>query len=95
MNAYSAPARSNSSAQAHVRVLPDERAGIFGAASAYRRAKQLGRSVAVAEKQYVDVVRDIQRARSRRRFRSMQIEYVISVASTGTILTLDVRRNRS
>jgi len=61
VNAYSAPARSNSSAQAHVWVLPDERAGIFGAASAYRRAKQLGRSVAVAEKQYVDVVRDIQR----------------------------------
>lgn len=32
---------------------------IFGAASAYRSAKQLGHSVAVAEKHYVDVVRGI------------------------------------
>lgn len=35
--------------------------GIFGAASAYRSAKQLGHSVAVAEKHYVDVARGIQR----------------------------------
>jgi len=34
--------------------------GIFGAASAYRSAKQLGHSVAVAEKHYVGVVRGIQ-----------------------------------
>ena len=36
--------------------------GIFGAASAYRSAKQLGHSVAVAEKHYVDIVRCITRA---------------------------------
>lgn len=35
--------------------------GIFGAASAYRSAKQLGHSVAVAERHYVDVVRGIPR----------------------------------
>lgn len=35
--------------------------GIFGAASAYRSAKQLGHSVAVAEKHYLDVVRGIPR----------------------------------
>jgi integrase len=33
--------------------------GIFGGASAYRSAKQLGHSVAVAEKHYVDVARGI------------------------------------
>lgn len=33
--------------------------GIFGAASAYRSAKQLGHSVAVAERHYVDVLRGI------------------------------------
>jgi len=33
--------------------------GIFGAASAYRSAKQLGHSVAVSEKHYVDLVRGI------------------------------------
>ncbi len=33
--------------------------GIFGAASAYRSAKQLGHSVAVAEDYYLEVVRDI------------------------------------
>ncbi len=36
-------------------------AGIFGAASAYRSAKQLGHSVQVAEKHYVDVARGIPR----------------------------------
>lgn len=35
--------------------------GIFGAASAYRSAKQLGHSVAVAEKHYVGVIRGIPR----------------------------------
>ena len=35
--------------------------GIFGAASAYRSAKQLGHSVQVAEKHYVDVARGIAR----------------------------------
>jgi integrase len=33
--------------------------GIFGAASAYRSAKQLGHSVAIAERHYVDVARGI------------------------------------
>ena len=33
--------------------------GIFGAASAYRSAKQLGHSVQVAERHYVDIVRGI------------------------------------
>lgn len=35
--------------------------GIFGAASAYRSAKQLGHSVTVAERHYVDVARGIPR----------------------------------
>lgn len=35
--------------------------GVFGAASAYRSAKQLGHSVQVAEKHYVDVLRGIPR----------------------------------
>ena len=35
--------------------------GVFGAASAFRSAKQLGHSVAVAEKHYVDVLRGIPR----------------------------------
>jgi len=35
--------------------------GIFGAASAYRSAKQLGHSVAVAERHYVGIARGIQR----------------------------------
>lgn len=35
--------------------------GIFGGASAYRSAKQLGHSVAVAERYYVDVVRGLPR----------------------------------
>ena len=34
-------------------------AGIFGAASAYREARQLGHSVSVAERHYTDVIRDI------------------------------------
>jgi integrase len=47
--------------------------GIFGAASAYRSAKQLGHSVVVAEKHYVDVARGISRdARSLEA--AMQIE---------------------
>ncbi len=47
--------------------------GIFGAASAYRSAKQLGHSVAVAEKHYVDVARGIQRD-ARTLEAAMQIE---------------------
>lgn len=47
--------------------------GIFGAASAYRSAKQLGHSVAVAEKHYVDVARGIPRD-ARTLEAAMQIE---------------------
>jgi integrase len=47
--------------------------GIFGAASAYRSAKQLGHSVQVAEKHYVDVARGIPRD-ARTLEAAMQIE---------------------
>lgn len=47
--------------------------GIFGAASAYRSAKQLGHSVTVAEKHYVDVARGIPRG-ARTLEAAMQIE---------------------
>lgn len=47
--------------------------GIFGAASAYRSAKQLGHSVAVAERHYLDVVRGIPKD-ARTVEASMQIE---------------------
>jgi hypothetical protein len=47
--------------------------GIFGAASAYRSAKQLGHSVTVAERHYVDVARGIPRD-ARTLEEAMQIE---------------------
>ena len=47
--------------------------GIFGAASAYRSAKQLGHSVAVAERHYVGVIRGIPRD-ARTLEAAMQIE---------------------
>ena len=47
--------------------------GIFGAASAYRSAKQLGHSVQVAEKHYLDVARGIPRD-ARTLEAAMQIE---------------------
>ncbi len=47
--------------------------GIFGAASAYRSAKQLGHSVIVAEKHYTDVMRGIPRE-ARTLEAAMQIE---------------------
>jgi integrase len=47
--------------------------GIFGAASAYRSAKQLGHSVTVAEKHYVGLVRGIPRE-ARTLEAAMQIE---------------------
>lgn len=47
--------------------------GIFGAASAYRAAKQLGHSVEVAERHYVGVVRGIQKD-ARTLEAAMQIE---------------------
>ncbi|HET7545173.1 MAG TPA: tyrosine-type recombinase/integrase [Polyangiaceae bacterium] len=72
--------------------------GIFGAASAYRSAKQLGHSVAVAEKHYVDVVRGIPRE-ARTLEAAMQIEAqmteVIATRKRSTAVTLDVKRNAS
>lgn len=50
--------------------------GIFGAASAYRSAKQLGHSVQVAEKHYVDVARGIPRD-ARTLEAAMQIEQLM------------------
>ena len=47
--------------------------GIFGAASAYRSAKQLGLSVQVAERHYVGVIRGIPRD-ARTLEAAMQIE---------------------
>lgn len=47
--------------------------GIFGASSAYRSAKQLGHSVAVAERHYLDVARGIPRE-ARTLDAAMQIE---------------------
>jgi integrase len=59
--------------------------GIFGSASAYRSAKQLGHSVAVAERHYVDVMRGIPRE-ARTLEAAMQIEThmarVIAAASS-------------
>jgi integrase len=52
-------------------------AGIFGAASAYRSAKQLGHSVTVAEKHYVGVLRGIPRD-ARTLEAAMQIERQIA-----------------
>ncbi|HVY27035.1 MAG TPA: hypothetical protein VHB79_10810 [Polyangiaceae bacterium] len=51
--------------------------GIFGAASAYRSAKQLGHSVQVAERHYVDVARGIQKD-ARTLEAAMQIEDLLS-----------------
>jgi integrase len=60
--------------------------GIFGAASAYRSAKQLGHSVTVAEKHYVDVARGIPRD-ARTLEAAMRIEEVMArviAAAEGT-----------
>ncbi len=60
--------------------------GIFGAASAYRSARQLGHSVEIAERHYVGLVRGILRdARSLEA--AMQIEEQIAkvIAAVGTI----------
>jgi len=56
--------------------------GIFGAASAYRSAKQLGHSVAVAEKHYVDVARGIARD-ARTLEAAMQIEDQLAAIGCG------------
>jgi integrase len=58
--------------------------GIFGAASAYRSAKQLGHSVAVAERHYLGLVRGIPRE-ARTLEAAMQIESVMGrvVAAVG------------
>lgn len=61
--------------------------GIFGAASAYRSAKQLGHSVQVAERHYVDVVRGIPRE-ARTLEAAMQVEAelhkIVEAAGTRT-----------
>ncbi len=54
--------------------------GIFGAASAYRSAKQLGHSVQVAEKHYVDVARGIPRD-ARTLEAAMQIEQQLTAVA--------------
>lgn len=61
--------------------------GIFGAASAYRSAKQLGHSVAVAEKHYVDVVRGIPRDA-----RTLEAAMQIEAQMTKVIETVSLRR---
>lgn len=53
--------------------------GIFGAASAYRSAKQLGHSVTVAEKHYVGLVRGIP-ASAKTLETAMQLEKQIQLA---------------
>ena len=59
--------------------------GIFGAASAYRSAKQLGHSVQVAERHYLGLVRGIPRE-ARTLEAAMQIEDLVAnvVARAGT-----------
>jgi hypothetical protein len=72
--------------------------GIFGAASAYRSAKQLGHSVQVAERHYLDVARGIPRE-ARTLEAAMQIEAqlkkVTEAAKNRSPVTLDVKRNAS
>jgi integrase len=69
--------------------------GIFGAASAYRSAKQLGHSVQVAERHYVGVARGIPRD-ARTLEAAMQIEAqmasVIEAVQPSRSITLDVTR---
>lgn len=58
--------------------------GIFGAASAYRSAKQLGHSVQVAEKHYVDVARGIQKdARTLEAAMQIESELRLVIAAAG------------
>jgi integrase len=73
-NEFGAPARTNMQALRRTcgTVLTNA-GGIFGAASAYRSAKQLGHSVTIAEKHYVDVARGIPRD-ARTLEAAMQIE---------------------
>jgi integrase len=63
--------------------------GIFGAASAYRSAKQLGHSVAVAEKHYLGLVRGIP-ATARTLEAAMQVEKQLAqmICSPGAETTL-------
>ncbi len=73
--------------------------GIFGAASAYRSAKQLGHSVTVAEKHYVDVARGISRE-ARTLEAAMQIEpqmvkVINRIGSSRPPATLDARSTRA
>jgi len=61
--------------------------GIFGSASAYRSAKQLGHSVHVAEKYYVDVARGI-----RREARTLEAAMQIEEQMKKVIATAMIRR---
>jgi hypothetical protein len=66
--------------------------GIFGAASAYRSAKQLGHSVQIAERHYLGLVRGI--ARDARTLEvAMQVEDAIDgvVAAVSPKSMLDLR----
>jgi integrase len=68
--------------------------GIFGAASAYRSAKQLGHSVQIAERHYVDVARGIPRE-ARTLEAAMQIEAQLSdmVAASSSLRTVEPRKS--
>jgi hypothetical protein len=66
--------------------------GIFGAASAYRSAKQLGHSVAVAERHYVGLVRGIPRD-ARTLEGAMQVEAQVkrAIAAASAVHGTDAR----
>jgi len=66
--------------------------GIFGAASAYRSAKQLGHSVAVAERHYVDLIRGIPPT-ARTLEAAMQVEQ--QMARVVDVVTAPAARARS
>lgn len=59
--------------------------GIFGSASAYRSAKQLGHSVAVAERHYVGVIRGISRdARTLEQAMQIETQMAAVIAAVGS-----------
>ena len=79
-NEFGAPARTNMQALRRTAgTYLTNAAGVFGAASAYRSAKQLGHSVQIAERHYVDVARGIPRD-ARTIEAAMQIEAHVQMA---------------
>ncbi|MEO8905521.1 MAG: hypothetical protein ABI627_28715 [Polyangiaceae bacterium] len=68
--------------------------GIFGAASAYRSARQLGHSVTVAEKHYLGLIRIAPEAKTLEAAMGIetQIATVTEAAGKVTTVTLDVTR---